>query len=334
MKVFITGILGFKGSYLANLCVQEGHEVVGVDCRELWEIQDNEAYKLLKCHENDLITTYDGIYVESLLDAFANEEHQKPMLQADYVVHLAAQPIVAIGYKDPIGTLRNNTMLTAELIEFLLKDSENKDQIIVNVTTDKVYQADESGTPMAEDDLLDGYDPYSLSKAFADRWVSMLREITPTSKVVHNVRAGNVIGAGDLGDNRIITDLFHCYQKNIEMPCRSPHGMRPYQDVRDCVRGYLTLAINDELNRQENYKGESWNFGPDHSYYNIELLTGITQFFPEENEAKEIKIEGDIGRETKCLMLDSQKAKEKLDWEPSVDFFETCKDIAEWIMVG
>ena len=69
-------------------------------------------------------------------------------------------------------------------------------------------------------------------------------------------RAGNVIGGGDLSDNRIIPDAFKCWSKNNKLLVRSPYLL----DHGNCLEplfGYIILAKN--LNNKK-YIGEVFNF--------------------------------------------------------------------------
>ena len=78
----------------------------------------------------------------------------------EFVIHLAAQPIVRDSYKDPVLTYETNVMGTVNILE-AVRNIESV-RSFLNVTTDKVYLNREWEWGYREDDPLDGYDPYSV----------------------------------------------------------------------------------------------------------------------------------------------------------------------------
>ncbi len=79
------------------------------------------------------------------------------------VIHMAAQPLVLESYKNPAYTYDVNVMGTVNVLECIRKHESVAS--FINVTTDKVYRNTETGKAFAEDDVLDGIDPYSNSKS-------------------------------------------------------------------------------------------------------------------------------------------------------------------------
>jgi hypothetical protein len=81
-------------------------------------------------------------------------------------------------------------------------------QVVVVVTTDKVYAQRDGAAPYVEDDPLGGYDPYSASKAAAEIVAASYRSSffsgePQTCARVATARAGNVIGGGDWAVERL-----------------------------------------------------------------------------------------------------------------------------------
>ncbi|MBR1453644.1 MAG: CDP-glucose 4,6-dehydratase, partial [Lachnospiraceae bacterium] len=48
---------------------------------------------------------------------------------------------------------------------------------------------------------------------------------------ISTARAGNVIGGGDLNENRIIPDCYRAIKSKSDMLIRNPLSIRPYQYV-------------------------------------------------------------------------------------------------------
>ena len=87
-------------------------------------------------------------------------------VQPQIVIHLAAQPIVRESYKNPRETYETNVMGTVNILECARQFSCVRS--FLNVTTDKVYENKEWEWGYREEDVLDGFDPYSNSKSCSE----------------------------------------------------------------------------------------------------------------------------------------------------------------------
>ena len=77
---------------------------------------------------------------------------------------------------------------------------------IVNVTSDKCYDNREQGRPFVEDDPKGGHDPYSSSKGCAELVADAYTRsffADAAGPRLGSARAGNVIGGGDWGEDRL-----------------------------------------------------------------------------------------------------------------------------------
>ena len=84
----------------------------------------------------------------------------------DIVIHMAAQPLVRLSYKNPVDTYSTNVMGTVHLLEAVRRTPSVK--AVVNVTTDKCYENQEWIWGYREDEPLGGHDPYSNSKGCSE----------------------------------------------------------------------------------------------------------------------------------------------------------------------
>ena len=117
------------------------------------------------------------------------------------------------------------------------------------VTTDKVYENQEWDYGYRENDRLGGHDPYSASKAAAEIAIASWRSSfcgrdnhqTPHLAIA-TARAGNVIGAGDWAQDRIMPDAIRALARNQPIPVRNPNSTRPWQHVLEPLGGYLLLV--------------------------------------------------------------------------------------------
>ena len=142
-----------------------------------------------------------------------------------------------------------------------------------------------------------------------------------------SVRAGNVIGGGDWSNDRLIPDFFRAFDTNKNLLVRYPKAMRPWQHVLEPLSGYILLA--EKLVNQGNDFAEPWNFGPD--YKNAKTVSWVLSYLKEKVHSKNWKIkEIEQLKEANILLLDSSKAKLRLNWEPRWTLETALDKIVDW----
>lgn len=336
-NVYITGITGFKGSWLALMLHHLGANVHGFG---LPEFNNQSIYHTARIEEVANVTLGDITSITSRNKLISSVLDCNP----DYIFHMAAQPLVSEGYNDPYTTFNTNIMGTVAMHEILrgLLSPARKDDLergscfrhedsylsckkvsFINVTTDKVYK--ESNKPLNEDDELKGFDPYSLSKSCSDMISQSYRDSMNSNHLISTMRAGNVIGGGDMSDNRIIPDIVRAVTEGKELSLRNPNSVRPYQHVFDALTSYLYIALLQKEN--EELQGE-YNVGP-------ELEQTMTTQELVEKMSEELKFTWNtsgesIGKESDYLALNNSKIKEK-GWKPAFgDNEKVVKATASW----
>jgi CDP-glucose 4,6-dehydratase len=248
-RVLLTGHTGFKGAWLSLWLQRLGAEVTGI------ALPPNTTPSLF-----DLARVADGMnsHCCDIRDAveLASIVH---MARPEIVFHMAAQPLVRASYRDPLATFATNVMGTAHLLDALR--GLDSVRVAVMVTTDKVYDNNESLYPYREVDELGGHDPYSASKAASEIVISSYRDafLAEQGVALASARAGNVIGGGDWSEDRLIPDAVRAWQSGQTLDIRSPHAIRPWQHVLEPLAGYLVLA--QKLLEQPELTG-AYNFGP------------------------------------------------------------------------
>ena len=316
MHYLVTGHTGFKGSWLAVMLQMQGHTVSGISLDPPEKSLFNQA-GLSDIFKNDL-----RIDIRNSKDL----GYAVKIIEPEVIIHLAAQPLVRESYKDPVGTFETNVLGTLNLLE-ATKDLANLRASLI-ITTDKVYKNHNHLRGYVETDELGGDDPYSASKAAADvaaqSWVKSFAT-TP----VAIARAGNVIGGGDWATDRIIPDLVNSYSSNQTPTLRYPDAVRPWQHVIDCLNGYQKL-VNKMLS--DGISGE-WNFGPslDERHSVVELVETFAKSWGIIGNQQVWKLEQiQQPHEAGYLLLDSTKAREKLNWHDNLDFASSISLTASW----
>ena len=313
MHYLITGHTGFKGSWLALWLNSLGHEVSGISL-------DPISKSLF-----DRANVSEGLQSDFRIDIRNSDEVKSALSQVnpDVVFHMAAQPLVRESYEDPRYTFETNAMGTLSLLEAVSNTPSVKAHVVV--TTDKVYRNINQVAGYVESDPLGGFDPYSTSKAMADlltqSWISSFPG-TPTTIV----RAGNVIGGGDVSKDRLMPDLISAYMNNEVPTLRYPDSVRPWQHVLDCLNGYL--MVSDSLLSGE--KHPMMNIGPDkESFVTVakvaQLVSSQLSVDPSWNLS-----ETSEPHEAGLLSLDSSLAKTTLGWHDKLKFSDAVTWTTDW----
>lgn len=314
-KIFVTGNTGFKGTWLSNLLTVLGADICGYADRKSRIYEQSQM-------ENKIKTVYGDVRDYEKLDRSLAE------FKPDMVLHMAAQPLVLDGYRDPKNTFDINIMGTVNLFTALMH-CDNLGSV-VNVTTDKVYLNLETGRAYREEDTLGGKDPYSASKSCSEMITASFRNSFKNNFGVATARAGNVIGGGDFSADRIIPDCVRAAKQQREIILRNPGSVRPWQHVLEPLTGYLLLL---QKLYDKSTKASAFNFGPDRE--DCISVGELTSLFCEAwGDGLQWKKEGPDragqGRESGLLLLDAGKAKRVLEWKPVWSVKEAVLKTVEW----
>lgn len=315
-RVLLTGHTGFKGSWLSLMLARLGAQVHGL---ALEPPPGPSAFRLLGV--DGMLAASRICDVRNSLALATAVAEAAPTL----VLHLAAQAIVGASYRDPAGTFATNVAGTINLMEALRGRASCAAMLVV--TSDKVYRNDGRGLPFVEGDPLGGHDPYSASKAACEiavaSWASSFGDSLPR---LATARAGNVIGGGDFGEDRLIPDLVRADRAGVPLKIRRPDATRPFQHVLDVLAGYLLFA-EDLMARAD--APVALNFGPAEPEMAVRDLLeryGAARGRPVTWET----IPGPAYGEAPRLALDASQARQRLGWTPVLPGTEALAATAEW----
>jgi CDP-glucose 4,6-dehydratase len=314
--VLVTGHTGFKGTWLTLLLEKLGVEIVGFSLSPEKDSLFDRAGRTGAIKE-----VFADIRDHEHLNTYINS------IKPSAIIHMAAQPLVLESYRLPKETFDVNVMGTVNVLDSAFKTDSV--QAVVVVTTDKVYRNDNSGRAFIESDPLEGKDPYSASKVGTEAAVAAWQQIQSISggpKVVA-VRAGNVIGGGDWGDNRLLPDLIRSFSSGQKMAVRNPASTRPWQHVLDPLSGYVS-ALEAILGGE---KISSVNFGPDTQSIAVSEVVRVAV----ETWGLRTNIELDSSApksttEAVSLDLNPNYAKQTLEWEPCWSQEDAVISTVQW----
>jgi CDP-glucose 4,6-dehydratase len=201
---------------------------------------------------------------------------------------------------------------------------------VVNVTSDKCYENREWEWGYREHEPMGGHDPYSSSKGCAELVTDAFRRSFfsgADGPRLASARAGNVIGGGDWGEDRLVPDIMRAALAGEQVRVRNPSSIRPWQHVLNPLSGYLVLA---QALWDAPEHAEGWNFGPtDEDARPVGwIVQRIAALWPQ--ELRWVQDDGPHPHEARYLKLDSSKARARLGWRPGLDLEATLQSIVDW----
>lgn len=302
-RILITGHTGFKGVWLSNLLSMLGADLYGLSL----PISDNNVF--YKNSETSDLYKYERFFDirdAELVNSYIEE------IDPHFIFHMAAQAIVSVGFEMPFETFDVNVNGTANVLNAIIATRRSIEGICV-ITSDKVYVEPSSTLGShVETDPLGGDDPYSISKAATELIVKCMYGRFSEMKVpVLTVRAGNVIGGGDQGKNRLVPDIITAIQNKSLLLVRNMESTRPFQYVLDCLWGYIIASTYSIVNQSKELV--SFNFGPIDSLSVGEVINEFKNNFEFEYQEHQNSQFHERGR----LSIDSSKAKTLLGWKPT-----------------
>jgi UDP-glucuronate 4-epimerase len=175
MRAMVTGCAGFIGSHLTESLLEDGHEVVGIDCF-------NENYgRSQKLRNLELARQWDQF--DFVPVDLSRGDLAELTADCGVVYHLAAEPGVRSSWGRRFEAyVRNNVMATQLLLDAVITENGGR---LVYASSSSVY-GQAAALPTAESALPRPFSPYGVTKlsaehlceAYRDNWgldVVMLR---------------------------------------------------------------------------------------------------------------------------------------------------------------
>jgi CDP-glucose 4,6-dehydratase len=320
-RVLVTGHTGFKGGWLSLWLARLGAKVTGI---ALPPPEGPSFFSAVKLGEIVDHRIGDIRSAASLAEAAAG-------VDAEVVVHMAAQALVRKSYEEPVDTFLTNVVGTAAVLEVARKMPSLRAVIVV--TSDKCYENREWTWGYRESDRMGGDDPYSSSKGCAELVTAAYRKSffsDTSSPQLASVRAGNVFGGGDWSTDRLVPDIVKATIAGKPVEIRNPRSIRPWQHVLEPLSGYLMLTAKI-LSGAPEFSG-GWNFGPDYdATVDVEAIArGIRRAWGNGGPELRLGLAPSGPHEAGILRLDNTKARIQLGWRPRLSLQEAIDLTVDW----
>lgn len=312
-KVFITGITGFAGSFLAEYLISLGNFTIkGTYLTE-------ESLSLVSGIKDKIelvkLNLLDDRKVNVLIDKY------KP----DIVFHLAALTSPADSFQNPAATITNNVTAQINLLEAIRKNNLLDTKILVVSSADVYGIVDKKDLPIDEKTEFRPTNTYSVSKIAQD-FLGFQYFLSYGLKIIR-VRPFNHIGPRQ--SPKFVVASFAKQIAEIEAGKIEPtifvgnlSAKRDFTDVRDMVKAYLLAAEKGDI-------GDVYNIGSGSSYGISEILDKLLSL-----SKKQIRIQVDKSRfrpsDEQELICDRKKFTDKTGWEPAIPLETTLKDTLDY----
>jgi GDP-4-dehydro-6-deoxy-D-mannose reductase len=309
MRVLITGITGFVGSYMAEYALARGAEVYG---SSRWRSKTENIE-----HLRSKITL-----IESDLRDLSSVRNLLESSSPDYVVHLAAQSFVGASWQTPAETLSTNIISQVNLLEGI-RNLKMAPRFLAVGSSEEYGLVYEDELPIRETHPLRPLSPYAVSKVAQD----MMGYQYFKSYGLPIIRARAFNHEGPRRGDVFVTSNFAKQIAEVEAGLRDPvvfvgdlKPRRDYSDVRDIVRGYWLLL-------ERGQPGEVYNLCSGRSW----AIQQVLDFLLEQATVKGISVKTDPARlrpsDVMILEGDFSKMEKATGWRGEIPFERTLRDL-------
>jgi GDP-4-dehydro-6-deoxy-D-mannose reductase len=310
VKVLITGIGGFIGSFLAEYLLQKEVEVYGI-------IHSKDKIERLEHIEEDLLLYECDVNKASCVKDVVQK------VKPEIIFHLAAQAYVIPSWKDPVTTIRTNVLGTLHLLESV-RNSHIDPVIIVACSSAAYGDAASRFIPLKETAPLLPLSPYGVSKAAQE--MLCYQYFRNFGLKVIRARIFGTIGPRKTGD--VCADFAGQIAK-IERGLQEPvifvgnlGTKRDLTDVRDVVKALWLL-------KEKGKYGDVYNVCSGRAYEIKQILNQLLLM-----GKADIKIKQDQTRmrfsDEPIILGDNTKISETCGWKPERKINESLAAILDY----
>lgn len=306
MRLLVTGGCGFIGSHFIKNILNKRPE---------WKITNLDKLTYAGRKENLAEIEHDPRYTfihGDICDPIAVE---KSMKGTDAVINFAAESHVDNSITDARPFIRTDIEGAFTLLDSARKNNVKK---FIQISTDEVYGQIKEGS-FTEQSLLNPRNPYSASKAGADRLAYSFH--TTYGMDVCITRSSN-----NYGTHQFPEKLIPLFATNLLRGKKVPvygtgQNVRDWLHVRDNCDALLTVL-------EKGKSGEIYNIGGGNEKTNMEITRRILAELGKGDEMIQF-VEDRKGHDWR-YSLDSTKITRELGWKPVIPFDQGLKQTIQW----
>lgn len=311
--VYVTGCLGFIGSYITKTCLDKGWYVKGVDKityaankKLLDDFSKYDNFSFVHCDINDLKFLYD----------------------CDYIINTAAETHVGNSIANSDDFVQSNISGVHHLLELIRNHrGENSNKpILLHFSTDEVYGDIVIGEHI-ETDLLKPSNPYSATKAAADMLIMAWGRTYDLPYVI--VRPTNNYGIGQYVE-KLIPKSCKCLHLDKKIPLHNNGTpIRNWLHAQDTANAVIVII-------ESGVRNEIYNICGGYEQTNYETVKKVINcYYAERNTGDELNVDTYLdvslvrkGQDMRYALND-EKLRE-LGWKPQKEFDVEISKIIEF----
>jgi|TARA_R110000824_G_scaffold50219_4_gene140443 dTDP-glucose 4,6-dehydratase len=296
--VYITGCLGFMGSYITRKALKRGWMVRGVD--KITYAANCDLLKEFGEYENFVFEEQDIKNLDFLYDC-------------DYVINFAAESHVGNSIIDSEEFVNTNVGGVKNLLELIRHKPKNVNDrpILFHISTDEVY-GDIVGGAHLETDLLKPSNPYSASKASGDMLINAWARTYGINYII--MRPTNNYGIGQYPEKLIPLSIKNLQRgRNIRLH-NNGTPIRNWLHADDTAEAVMTII-------DAGIKNEIFNVAGSFEQKNIDAVKKIIKayFGSLDNWEKHIDFSYTRAGQDVRYSIDDVKIR-ALGWKPKRNF--------------
>jgi GDP-4-dehydro-6-deoxy-D-mannose reductase len=309
MRILVTGITGFAGSFLAEALLP-GRDV------QLWGVHrpgkppgslPAGALTWAACDLADRAATTDLV------------RQARP----DQIYHLAGYASTGRSYREPDAAWEGNLMATRNLLAAVT--AWGGQPRILHISSGLVYgEPKDADQLVSEESLLRPASPYAASKAAADL---AAYQASRAGLPIIRVRPFNHIGPRQSPDFAVshFAQQLAAIEAGRQAPLLETGDLRPRRDltdVRDMVRAYQLLM-------DRGAPGEVYNAGSGQAWSMHEVLERLLSLGRVRPQVRQ-RTQPERAREAAALCADCRKLRDTTGWQPQHSLDQTLADTLEY----
>jgi len=304
--VYITGCLGFIGSYITRSCLKKGWYVKGVD-------------KITYAANKSLLEEFKSYKNFSFIHSDIND--LKFLYECDYIINTAAETHVGNSISNSDEFIKSNIHGVHNLLELIknYRQETNKKPILLHFSTDEVYGDIKDGEHI-ETDILKPSNPYSATKAAADMLIIAWNRTYGIPYVI--VRPTNNYGIGQYVE-KLIPKACKYIMLDKKLPLHNNGTpIRNWLHAEDTASAIISIIENEVQN-------EIYNICGNFEQSNYETFKKIANQYPDINIDNHIDLSYNRDGQDVRYALNDEKLR-LLGWSPKINFDEEIINIVEY----
>ena len=304
--IYITGCLGFIGSYITRSCLKKGWYVKGID-------------KMTYAANKSILEEFKSYEKFSFINSDIND--LKFLYECDYIINTAAETHVGNSISNSDEFIKSNIHGVHNILELIknYRQETNKKPILLHFSTDEVYGDIENGEHI-ETDILKPSNPYSATKAAADMLIMAWNRTYGIPYII--VRPTNNYGIGQYVE-KLIPKACKYIMLGKKLPLHNNGTpIRNWLHAKDTASGIISII-------ESGVQNEIYNICGNFEQSNYQAFKKIVDQYPNIDIDNHIDLSYNREGQDIRYALNDDKLR-KLGWTPKINFDEEIINIVDY----